>query len=212
MGGPQASDSGSQRSAVVLYSHDDNIFCHQVRVALAEKGIDASIVSVAPGEKIDTHSELPVNVSLPVLVDRDLVLYDARVIIDYLDERYPHPPLMPADPVSRARTRLTLRRIEADWISLLPDASTYNEMPDESVQQLTESLTEAADVFSAMEYFFSEEYSVLDAAIAPLLWRLPSYGIILPDRAAPVRHYANRIFSRPGFQVSLSNAEREMSQ
>lgn len=212
MGGPQGSDIGNRRSAVVLYSHDDDIFCHQVRLALAEKGIEVTVISMAPGALPEDLRDIPSDATLPILVDRDLVLYNSRVIIDYLDERYPHPPLMPPDPLSRARTRLTMHRIDSEWISLRPDALGQALPLAEARKQLSESLTAASDVFSAMDYFFSEEYSMLDTALAPLLWRLGSYGIVLPEKAAPVKQYAKRIFSRPGFQASLSNSEREMAQ
>lgn len=212
MGAPQGSSAGNRRTAVVLYSDDEDIVCHQVRLALAEKGIEATIIAVASGDLPEGLSDIPANATLPILVDRDLVLYNARVIIDYLDERYPHPPLMPADPISRARTRLTIHRIELEWISLRPDAPGQILTLSESRTQLAESLTAASDVFSAMDYFFSNEYSILDATLAPLLWRLPSYGVVLPARAAPVKQYAKRIFSRPGFQASLSDVERELAR
>ena len=205
-------NTGSRRSAVVLYSHDDNFFCHQVRLALAEKSIEVTVITVAPGVLPEGLADIPVNATLPILVDRDLVLYNSRVIIDYLDERYPHPPFMPADPISRARTRLTLHRIDSEWVSLMPDAPGQTLSLAEAGTQLTDSLTAATDVFSAMKFFFSDEYSILDATLAPLLWRLPSYGILLPEQAAPIRQYAKRIFSRPGFQASLSNTERELAQ
>ena len=212
MDGPQGSDVVNRRSAVVLYSHDDDIFCHQVRLALAEKRIEVTIVSVQSGTLPEGIEGIPPNATLPILVDRDLVLYNARVIIDYLDERYPHPPLMPANPVARARTRLTIHRIESEWMSLRPEVCEQAMSLDDAKRSLSESLTAACDVFSAMEFFFSEEYSALDATLAPLLWRLPTYGILLPDKAAPIRQYSARVFSRPGFQASLSIAEREMAQ
>ena len=212
MSGPQGSNTGNRRSAVVLYSYDISFACHQVRLTLAEKGIEATVMSLAPGTLPEGIGDFPTGAKAPILVDRDLVLYDSRVIIDYIDERYPHPPLMPADPISRARTRLTLHRMECDWISLRPDAPNQALPLAEARAQLTESLMAAKDVFSAMNYFFSEEYSILDATLAPLLWRLPSYGILLPEQAEPIRQYAKRIFSRPGFQASLSNAERELAQ
>jgi RNA polymerase-associated protein len=179
---------------------------------LAEKSIEVTVITVAPGVLPEGLADIPVNATLPILVDRDLVLYNSRVIIDYLDERYPHPPFMPADPISRARTRLTLHRIDSEWVSLIPDAPGQTLSLAEARTQLTDSLTAATDVFSAMKFFFSDEYSILDATLAPLLWRLPSYGILLPEQAAPIRQYAKRIFSRPGFQASLSNTERELAQ
>jgi RNA polymerase-associated protein len=181
-------------------------------LALAEKGIESTVITVPTGGLPEGLTDIPSNATLPILVDRELTLYTPRVIIDYLDERYPHPPLMPADPVSRARTRLTLHRIESEWLSLRPDAAGQVLPVPEAKTQLNESLTAANDVFSAMDYFFSEEYSILDVTLAPLLWRLPAYGIVLPERAAAIRQYAKRVFSRPSFQASLSNAERELAQ
>ena len=148
--------------------------------------------------------------TLPTLVDRDLALFDADVIIDYLDERYPHPPFMPTDPVSRARTRLALHRIKTEWYSLLPDAPAQTLTPDEAGAALAQSLTDSNDVFAAMPFFLSEEYSVLDAALAPLLFRLASYGIVLPAKASAISQYSKRLFSRPGFESSLSTMERDL--
>ena len=201
---------GNRRSTIVLYSDASGIHSHRVRLVLAEKDIQSEICTVVPGETNKELLELNAQGSLPTLLDRDLALYDARVIIDYLDERYPHPPLMPVDPVSRARTRLALYRIEADWYALLPGSRLQSGSREQAATQLSESLTAASDVFAAMSYFFSEEYSILDATLAPLLWRLPAYGIVLPPAASPVLQYARRMFARPGFQASLSDAERKM--
>ena len=201
---------GNRRSTIVLYSDASGIHSHRVRLVLAEKDIQAEICTIVPGETNEELLELNAQGTLPTLLDRDLALYDARVIIEYLDERYPHPPLMPVDPVSRARTRLALYRIEADWYALLPSSRLQSGSPEQAALQLSESLTAASDVFAAMPYFFSEEYSILDATLAPLLWRLPVFGIVLPPAAAPVLQYARRMFARPGFQASLSDAERKM--
>jgi RNA polymerase-associated protein len=205
---------GNRRSSIVVYSDPSCIHSHRVRLVLAEKGIATERISIdAHGVDAELRNELlQVNPrgALPTLLDRDLALYDARVIIDYLDERYPHPPLMPEDPVSRARTRLAQYRIEADWYTLRPDAPSLALNGGQAAAALGESLTAASEVFAAMPFFFGEEYSILDATLAPLLWRLPAYGIVLPEEAAPVLQYARRIFARPGFQASLSSTEREM--
>jgi len=202
--------SANRHSAIVLYSDASNIQSHRVRLVLAEKDLQTDVRHLEPGVQDAEFARLNPSLHLPALIDRELVLYDARVIIDYLDERYPHPPMMPVDPVSRARTRLALYRIGADWYSLRPDAAQSDKDPETAAALLSESLTAASDVFAAMPYFFSEEYSILDATLAPLLWRLPAYGIVLPEAAAPVMQYARRMFARPGFQASLSVAEREM--
>lgn len=203
---------GNRRSTIVMYSDARCIQSHRIRLALAEKSISAEIIDVSSGDINEDLLQLNPQGTAPTIVDRDLALYDARVITDYLDERYPHPPFMPIDPVSRARTRLALFRLESDWYSLRPDAPHQTLTAEESARQLGESLTAAAPVFSAMPYFFGEEYSILDATLAPLLWRLPAYGIVLPKAADPVAQYAKRIFAREGFQESLSDAEREMEQ
>lgn len=195
-----------------MYSDETNISSHRVRLVLAEKDINTEIVTISAGESNADLLQVNPQGTLPALVDRDLVLYDAKVIIDYLDERYPHPPFMPIDPVSRARTRLALYRIENDWYSLLPDAIDQQLSVEDAGKKLADSIAEADDVFAALPFFFSEEFSILDATLAPLLWRLPAYGIALPESAKAVRKYAKRMFARPGFEASLSDAERNMSQ
>lgn len=196
---------------MALYSHADCIHCHRVRLVLAEKDITAEIVEPAEGVLPDELLVVNPTGTLPTLIDRDLGLYDAKVINEYLDERYPHPPLLPVDPVSRARTRLALHRIEADWYALLPKLSGSDKQAQtKAASQLTDSLHASNSVFAAMPFFLSEEYSILDATLAPLLWRLPQYGIVLSAGAEAVSAYANRIFSRDGFQASLSVAERAL--
>ncbi len=196
---------------MALYSHADCIHCHRVRLVLAEKDINAEIIEPAGGVLPEELMVVNPTASLPTLIDRDLGLYDAKVINEYLDERYPHPPLLPVDPVSRARTRLALHRIEADWYALLPAlASSDTSTQSKAAAQLTDSLNASSSVFAAMPFFLSEEYSILDATLAPLLWRLPQYGIVLPGGAEAVSAYANRIFSRDGFQNSLSVAEKAL--
>ncbi len=200
-----------------MYSHEDalswaGLCCHRVRLVLSEKSIDAHIVSVAQGEDNKDLLQLNPAGTCPTMVDRELALYDARVIIDYLDERYPHPAFMPVDPVSRARTRLALHRIESDWLSLLPGAPTNNLSNEEAKSALVKALTSSNDVFAAMPFFLSEEYSILDATLAPMLWRLGAYGIDLPDSASAVLKYAKRMTTRPGFVASLDKMESEMVQ
>lgn len=196
---------------MTLYSHSNCIHCHLVRLVLAEKGITVEIIEPEDGELPEGLKVVNPTGSLPTLLDRDLGLYDSKVISDYLDERYPHPPLLPVDPVSRARTRLALHRINADWYALVPKLSSSDkESRAAAASQLTESLVASAGVFAAMPFFLSEDYSILDATLAPLLWRLPQYGIVLPSAAEPVVAYADQIFERDGFQASLSVAEKAL--
>ena len=150
--------------------------------------------------------------SVPTLVDRDLTLYDSRVIIEYLDERFPHPPLMPVDPVTRAQFRLALFRIETDWYSIAEEAEHSNDgrLGTKSRKMLRESILQSIELFGARPYFLSEEFSLVDCTIAPLLWRLPAYGVDLGADAEAIEEYMNRVFARRSFQQSLTELEQEM--
>lgn len=203
----------NKRSVMMLYSDPLCPYSHRARIVLAEKGINVDVQYVDPANLPEDLIDLNPYQTLPTLVDRDLVLYDARVIMEYLDERFPHPPLMPVDPVSRAKSRLVVYRIERDWFSLVPDLESGTEKKAAKARQmLSESLTASAEVFAAMPFFLSEEFTMVDACLAPLLWRLPKYGVELPSAARPVLQYAERIFSRSSFQDSLSEAERELRE
>jgi RNA polymerase-associated protein len=180
---------------------------------LAEKGITVEIVNIEPDKLPEDLIDLNPYQSVPTLVDRELVLYDPQVVTEYLDERFPHPPLMPVDPVSRARARLALYRIEKDWYSLIGELESKNEkLVAKARKTLRDSLASSAEVFSARPFFLSDEFSLVDAAIAPVLWRLKYYHIELPPQARAVNEYAERMFARPSFKASLTEAEREMGE
>ena len=193
-----------------LYSTATSIYCHRTRIVLAEKDIAHEFIIVDPRSLPEDLIDLNPYSSLPTLVDRDLVLYNSRVIMEYLEERFPHPPLMPVGPVARAQTRLALFRVESDWYPLADIIETKGEKAvAKARKELMESIAASADVFAAMPYFLSEEFSLVDASVAPLLWRLPHYGIELPKAAKAILTYADRIFDREGFQLSLTEGERE---
>ncbi len=198
----------NRRTTMVLYSSPASWQSHRARLALAEKGISHEVHLVDPANPPEDLLDLNPYSSLPTLVDRDLVLYDARVIMEYLDERFPHPPLMPSDPVNRARFRLALARIESDWYGPLAQLDTGD--APKAASALRDSLVASAPLFAAKPFFQSDEFSLVDCSLAPLLWRLPCYGIELPLQARPVLDYGERLFRRPSFQRSLSDAEREM--
>jgi RNA polymerase-associated protein len=196
---------------MTLFSSPTSPDSHRVRVVLAEKGIMVEIVDVDATNKPEDLIDLNPYNTVPTLVDRELVLYDSRAIMEYLDERFPHPPLMPVDPVSRARSRLALYRIEKDWYELVPALESRGEKTASKARKmLRDSLTAGAEVFAAKPYFLSDEFSLVDAAIVPILWRLQRYKVELPRQAKPVIQYAERMFARESFQASLSEAEREM--
>ena len=201
----------NRRSVMSLFSSASCPQSHRVRVVLAEKGITVEIVEVDNHHKPEDLIDLNPYNTVPTLVDRELVLYDPRAIMEYLDERFPHPPLMPVDPVSRARSRLALYRIEKDWYELVPALESRGEKTASKARKmLRDSLTAGAEVFAAKPFFLSDEFSLVDAAIVPILWRLERYKIDLPRQAKPVLQYAERMFARDTFKASLSEAEREM--
>jgi stringent starvation protein A len=203
----------SRRSIMTLFSAPDDPWSHRTRIVLSEKGIGIDIVNVEPGKLPEDLLDLNPYHSVPTLVDRDLVLYDSRVIIEYLDERFPHPPLMPVDPVTRAQFRLALYRIERDWYGL---AQQIEREPDKKhalklKKVLRDTILQSVDLFRVKPYFLSDEFSLVDATIAPVLWRLGRYEIDLPrDTGQPILKYASLVFSRHGFRDSLSDLEQEM--
>jgi RNA polymerase-associated protein len=194
-----------------LYTTSKAIECHRTRIVLAEKEIIYETIEIDARKLPEDLIDLNPYCSLPTLVDRDLVLYNSRVIMEYLEERFPHPPLMPVGPVARAQTRLTLHRVETDWYPLTAIIETRGEKAvTKARKELTESIAATADVFSARPFFLSDSFTLVDASIAPILWRLPHYGIELPKAAKAIQSYADRIFERQGFQLSLTEAEREL--
>ena len=200
------------RSTMALYSSDRSIHCHRVRFVLAEKGINVDIIDVTNDESASADlAELNPYNETPTLVDRDLVLHNASVINDYLDERYPHPPLMPVDPVSRARLRLVHHRVLRDWYALaLEIEGAGARKVDKPRQQLKESIVAANDLFKHSDFLLSDELSLVDCTLAPLFWRLPVYGITLGKPGSAVQAYIQRLISRRSFKTSLTRAEREM--
>jgi RNA polymerase-associated protein len=203
-----------RRSVMTLFSKPLDPWSHRTRLVLAEKSITIDIVDVEDGNLPEDLLDLNPYNSVPTLVDRDLVLYDSRVIIEYLDERFPHPPLMPVDPVTRAQFRLALFRIEKDWYSLAADVVAAGERKPvaRAVRALEESIVSSADIFAAKRFFLSDEFSLVDCTIAPILWRLPLFGIKLPSQARPINVYMDNVFSRPSFQASLTEQEQEIRQ
>lgn len=202
-----------KRSVMALYSGVNDPESHQARIVLAEKGVSVDVLNVDPDHPSEDLVELNPYNSLPTLVDRELVLYTARIIMEYLDERFPHPPLLPVYPVARARCRLMMYRIERDWYSLLDKIRGDDEKVAKIAQnELKEAMISLTPLFAEMPFFLSEEFTLVDCCLAPLLWRLPAYGIELPRTAKSIHQYADRIFDRDSFQVSLSEAERELRE
>jgi RNA polymerase-associated protein len=200
---------------MTLYASPDAIPSHRTRIVLAEKGIGIDIVNVNGGDLPEDLLDINPYHSVPTLVDRGLVLYDSRVIMEYLDERFPHPPLMPVDPVSRAHVRLALYRVERDWYTVVEQIQQSGDRKQvaQARKVLQESLLSSAEIFAAKRFFLNDEFTLVDASISPVLWRLPLLGIELSGNAAqPIRKYMDRIFATRSFRESLTEAEREMRQ
>ena len=202
----------NRRSVMTLFSKPTCIHSHRTRLVLAEKNINIEIVNVDGPDLPEDLMDLNPYHTVPTLVDRDLVLYDSRVIIEYLDERFPHPPLMPVDPVTRAQFRLALFRIETDWYEFADqfDTDAVAKMPTKSRKMLRESILASVELFAARQFFLSDEFSLVDCSIAPILWRLPVYGIDLGSQSEPIEAYMKRVFERRSFQESLTELEQEM--
>ncbi|MGD0959659.1 MAG: glutathione S-transferase N-terminal domain-containing protein [Methylomonas sp.] len=198
---------------MTLFSSPTCIMSHCARLVVHEKGVPADIEFFDSNNPPEDLLELNPNGNAPTLVERDLVLYDARIIMEYLDERFPHPALHHMDPVSRANARMLIKRIDQEWYPMLEEIQLNGEKKSAKIKkQLKESLIAAAPVFEATPYFMSEEYSLIDCAMAPLLWRLASVGIDISSLGKGITAYANRLFSRKAFQDSLSSQEKEMMQ
>jgi RNA polymerase-associated protein len=200
----------NKRSVMTLYSDPVNPYCHRVRLVLAEKNITYEVEDIDPLNMPEELMELNPYGTLPTLVDRDLKLYESRIIMEYLDERFPHPPLLPVDPVSRSTSRLLLFRVENDWYRQMDIILAGKKEAAKARKELRESLISTAPVFSAKPFFMSDEFTLVDCAIAPLLWRLPVLGVEIPTSAKGIHDYAKRLFEKDSFTQSLSEAEREM--
>jgi stringent starvation protein A len=194
-----------------LYSGTTCPFSHRCRFVLYEKGMDFQVIDVDLYNKPEDIAVMNPYNRVPVLAERDLVLYESNIINEYIDERFPHPQLMPADPVMRARARLMLFNMEHELFSQVEVMEAGREKPMEKARaSIVERLLEFAPIFGKTRYMLGDEFSMLDVAIAPLLWRLDHYGIKLGKSAAPLMKYAERIFSRPAFIEALTPSEKVM--
>ena len=194
-----------------LYSGTACAFSHRCRFVLYEKGMDFQVIDVDMYNKPEDLAVMNPYNRLPVLVERDLVLYESNIINEYIDERFPHPQLMPADPVMRARARLMLFNMEVELFSQIEALESGKEKQiDRAKQQVHDRLIEIAPVFTKTKYMLGDDFTMLDVAIAPLLWRLDRFGIRLGKPAAALMKYAERIFSRPAFIEALTPSEKVM--
>jgi len=199
---------------MTLFSDPTCQYSHRVRIVLAEKGVTVDIEDIEPTAITEEILEANPYGTLPTLVDRDLALYESKVVMEYLDERFPHPPLLPVYPVAHAQRRLWVHRIEKDWCTLIAkiQSSPESSQAEEARKEFRDSLISIASIFTDMPYFMSEEFTLVDCCLAPILWRLPEFGISLPNnrQVKPLHDYMERLFERPSFQESLTDLELEI--
>jgi RNA polymerase-associated protein len=196
---------------MTLYSRGDDPHSHCVRIVIAAKGLEARIVEVDPARPPEDLIDLNPFQSVPTLVDRELVIYGAGIISEYLDERFPAPALLPGDPAGRAQTRVALHRIEQDWYGLVPHLEGGEKRDETRGRRLMlEAVLAAEPLFRVKPWFLSDHFSLLDAAVAPILWRLARWRISVPAGATPLERYSQKVFAHPAFRASLSERERGM--
>ena len=203
-------------SSMTLFSDARDHYSHRVRMVLAEKGVTVDVVDVDPNKKLEDLAEINPYNSLPTLLDRELVLYEANVIMEYLDERFPHPPLLPVYPVQRALSRLWITRVEKEWstrLDILMAGKGRETVLTKARKELRESIIAIAPIFGEKPYFMNEEFSLVDCCVAPILWRLKAVDITLPEKSTrPLLKYMQTIFERDAFRASLTEAELEMQE
>ena len=203
----------TKRSSMTFFSDGQSHYSHRVRIVLAEKGVAVDVIDVDPDNKPEELADLNPYNALPTLVDRELVLYEANIMMEYLDERFPHPPLLPVYPVARAQSRLMMHRIQKDWCDFVDTILLGKDEAavEKARKEFRESLIATAPIFNEKPYFMSEEFTIVDCCVAALLWRLPVMGIELNVAAAkPILKYMERIFESESFKASLSEVESEM--
>ena len=205
----------AKRSSMTFYSDGTSHYSHRVRIVLAEKGVTVETIDVDPDEKPEDLSTLNPYNTLPTLVDRDSVLYEADIMMEYLDERFPHPPLFPVYPVARAMSRLWIYRIRQDWCPMVDALMANKGTPaqlEKARKDLRDSLVSIAPIFGEKPYFMSDEFTIVDCCVTPILWRLPIMGIELPKSKTtkPLFEYRDRLFERESILMSLSEQEKEM--
>ena len=204
----------SKRSAMTLFSDSTSHYSHRVRIVLAEKGVSVDLVESVDGVPIPELGDLNPYNTMPTLIDRDLILYESKVMMEYLDERFPHPPLLPVYPVARAESRLFMYRVERDWCSLVDTILHSSDAGAVAVarRDLGDSMSALSPIFAEKPYFMSEEFTLVDCCIAPILWRLPALGVDLraSKQTKPLFNYIDSLFGREAFQESLTIQEREM--
>jgi RNA polymerase-associated protein len=203
----------AKKSAMLLHTDVNSISSHSLRILLRDKDVECDMRYVNSAERQEALFELNPYGETPVLIDREMVLYEFYPVVEYIDERFPHPPLLPADPIGRGKARLTIARMQRDWMIDIDKAIAAEEpLSDELKQSVRDGLIALSPLFNDQPFFTGQDYTLVDVMIAPMLWRLKSLGIELPEKAQPVLDYASRLFAREQFEMSLSQQEMELNE
>ncbi|MBN2679382.1 glutathione S-transferase N-terminal domain-containing protein [Acidithiobacillus montserratensis] len=200
----------SKKTLMTLYSSEDCVYAHRVRFVLEEKAMEYQTIEVDLAQKPEELAELNAYNQVPTLLDRDLAIHESVLIMEYLDERFPHPPLIPVDPISRAKVRMGLLRFDQDWFAPLFQSGYSPEQNKAAKEQVRSTMAGLSAIFTQQRFLFGDELSILDCAIAPLLWRFPVLGISLPAAAKATQEYMDRLFQMESFKRSLTPAEKAM--
>ena len=199
----------NRRSAILLFSFPDCLHSHRTRLVIKEKEIAAELHEVDINNLSEEIKIISPYNDFPTLVDRELILQNSRVIIEYLDERFPHPPLLPVDPVARAKFRLALHRIEHQWYPEFNDSYKNGTLTDSFKEKIKNYFLEIVP-FISDKFFMSDDFGLVDCSLAPLLWRMKHLNVEIPENKKIIEKYAERIFSRESFQNSLTETEKDM--
>ncbi len=203
----------NKRSIMTFYMGVADVLSHRIRIVMAEKGVAYDPVQVDRHTKPEDLLELNPYGTIPTLVDRDLVLYQPNIIMEYLDERFPHPPLMPVYPVARAKARLAMYRMDKEWLPLIQQLETPYTEGDKATaaKELSRYIGQLASHFNTSAYFFGDEFTLIDCCLAPILWRASVWGLNFTERDAKVLNkYKQRLFHRDAFQTSLTQVEADL--
>ena len=203
----------AKRSSMMFYTSNNDHYGHSIKIVLAEKGVAVDVIEAALTQIPPEVMQFNPHKTLPILVDRDLILHEQNVIMEYLDERFPHPPLLPVYPVARAQSRMWIHRIQRDW-SARVDAILSGKLSDAEKEkcreELLDSFASVSPIFSHKPYFMSDDFTLVDCCVAPILWRLSELEIQLPKKkCAHLSAYADRLFRRVSFQASLSKLDAD---
>lgn len=198
---------------MTLYTNGLNDpYSHVVKIVLAEKCLDFEEQLIQ--DNIKTLKKLNPYCYTPTFIDRDLVLYKAEIITEYIDERFPHPPLMPVNPILKGKTRLLIYRINKDWFKTLNYILNLKYDLSDNLETYKKNLLSQIEgaklLFKEMPYFLSENFSLIDCWISTLLWYLQEIDKDFIEKEKLIYDYSRKIFARNSFQKVLNKKPKQI--